>query len=416
MKAKIVALWLFIFMLTPTSSVLASTDNVEDMQLKQILLFSRHNLRTPIVSTSVYNEITDKKWPVWDAKCGHLTTKGGVLEVYMGHYFREWINQNKLFSDEICPIKNKDFFVYTNSLQRTIATAQFFIAGAFPGCSIKIHHRSKIDTIDPLFNMIVTDDSVEFKRKALLAMKKHFQALHLQSSYDELNPILNIKNSKKCHIDQLCNLSLKDNNFIIKKNQEPKILGSLQIANFSIDAINLQYYEGFPLDHVGWGRVDTANKWKKLNILKNSYQKILFSPKIIAKNVAHPLLSYFEKNFTSVNIGNTAKFIMLVGHDSNIASIMSAMNFNPYKLPGQYENTPIGGKLLFQRWYNKKDKKEYVKVEYVYQTADQLRNNSYLSLQKPPKHITLEMKNCPINTNGYCAWKDFQKVIQAALK
>ncbi len=33
-----------------------------------------------------------------------------------------------------------------------------------------------------------------------------------------------------------------------------------------------------------------------------------------------------------------------------------------------------------------------MKVEYVYQTADQLRDNTYLSLQTPPKHITLELK------------------------
>ncbi len=29
--------------------------------------------------------------PAWDVPGGQLTTKGGVLEVYMGHYTREWL-------------------------------------------------------------------------------------------------------------------------------------------------------------------------------------------------------------------------------------------------------------------------------------------------------------------------------------
>lgn len=57
-----------------------------------------------------------------------------------------------------------------------------------------------------------------------------------------------------------------------------------------------------------------------------------------------------------------------------------------------------------------------MKIEYVYQTADQLRDNAYLSLATPPKHVTLELKNCPIDKNGYCSWEDFENVMKAALK
>lgn len=101
------------------------------MTLEQVLVMSRHNLRTPIVNTGILTEITDKTWPAWDAQSGYLTTKGGALEVYMGHYFREWLDENKLLPDTLCPTGEKELNVYANSLQRTIATAQFFTAGAF---------------------------------------------------------------------------------------------------------------------------------------------------------------------------------------------------------------------------------------------------------------------------------------------
>ena len=416
MKYKVLTFCLSAALSAPIAPVLASTDNAENMQLEQVLLLSRHNLRTPIVNTGILTEVTDKKWPAWDAQSGYLTTKGGALEVYMGHYFREWIDQNKLVSDELCPTDNEDLFVYTNSLQRTIATAQFFTAGAFPGCAVKIHHQPEIGKMDPVFNPIITNDSPEFKQKALAAMAEHLKGLDLKPGYDELDTVLNIKDSQKCKADKLCELSSQDNSFIIEADKEPGVVGSLKIANSAVDAIDLQYYEGFPADQVAWGLVNSADKWKKLNTLKNGYQETLFTPKLIAKNVAHPLLNYINKGFTSASKGETAKFIMLVGHDSNIASLLSAMDFKPYQLAEQYEHTPIGGKLVFQRWHDKSDKKDYVKVEYVYQTADQLRNNSYLSLETPPKHVTLEMKNCPIDKNSYCSWEDFQKVMKSALE
>lgn len=165
MKYKVLTVCLSAALLTPMTPVLANTDNVENMQLDQVLLLSRHNLRTPIVNTGILTEVTDKKWPAWDAQSGYLTTKGGALEVYMGHYFREWIEQNKLVPDELCPTGNEDLFVYTNSLQRTIATAQFFTAGAFPGCTVKIHHQPEIGKMDPVFNPIITNDSPEFNKK-----------------------------------------------------------------------------------------------------------------------------------------------------------------------------------------------------------------------------------------------------------
>ena len=42
---------------------------------------------------SVLEQSTAKAWPQWDVPGGQLTTKGGVLEVYMGHYMREWLAQ-----------------------------------------------------------------------------------------------------------------------------------------------------------------------------------------------------------------------------------------------------------------------------------------------------------------------------------
>jgi hypothetical protein len=55
-------------------------------------------------------------------------------------------------------------YAYANSLQRTVATAQFFITGAFPGCDVPAS-SGKMGTMDPTFNPVITDNSPEFREK-----------------------------------------------------------------------------------------------------------------------------------------------------------------------------------------------------------------------------------------------------------
>lgn len=144
----------------------------EGYQLQQVLMMSRHNLRAPLANNgSVLEQSTPNKWPEWDVPGGQLTTKGGVLEVYMGHYMREWLAEQGMVKSGECPPPDT-VYAYANSLQRTVATAQFFITGAFPGCDIPVHHQEKMGTMDPTFNPVITDDSAAFSEKAVAAMEK----------------------------------------------------------------------------------------------------------------------------------------------------------------------------------------------------------------------------------------------------
>ncbi len=74
------------------SSAVQAQTTPEGYQLQQVLMMSRHNLRAPLANNgSVLAQSTPNAWPAWDVPGGQLTTKGGVLEVYMGHYTREWL-------------------------------------------------------------------------------------------------------------------------------------------------------------------------------------------------------------------------------------------------------------------------------------------------------------------------------------
>ena len=387
----------------------------EGYQLQQVLLMSRHNLRAPLANNgSVLEQSTPNKWPQWDVPGGQLTTKGGVLEVYMGHYMREWLAEQGMVNSGECPPPDT-VYTYANSLQRTVATAQFFITGAFPGCDIPVHHQEKMGTMDPTFNPVITDDSAAFSEQAVAAMEKELGKLQLTDSYKLLEKIVNYKDSPACKEKQQCSLVDGKNTFSAKYQQEPGVSGPLKVGNSLVDAFTLQYYEGFPMDQVAWGEIKSDQQWKVLSKLKNGYQDSLFTSPEVARNVAKPLVSYIDKALVTDRT-SAPKITVLVGHDSNIASLLTALDFKPYQLHDQNERTPIGGKIVFQRWHDNKANRDLMKIEYVYQSSEQLRNADALTLQAPAQRVTLELTGCPIDADGFCPMDKFDNVLNEAVK
>ena len=86
------------------------------------------------------------------------------------------------------------------------------------------------------------------------------------------------------------------------------------------------------------------------------------------------------------------KFSFLCGHDSNLASVLAAMDVQEYLLMDSVEqHTPIGVKLVFSRWLNDQGE-AYWTAELVYQNTRQLRERTPLSLETPPSRFTLHFE------------------------
>lgn len=82
---------LFLVTALAVSTATAMAAPVADEQLQQVILLSRHNLRAPMVASGALAKATPETWQRWDVAPGELTTKGGVLEVYMGRYIGQWL-------------------------------------------------------------------------------------------------------------------------------------------------------------------------------------------------------------------------------------------------------------------------------------------------------------------------------------
>ena len=70
------------------------------------------------------------------------------------------------------------------------------------------------------------------------------------------------------------------------------------------------------------------------------------------------------------------------------------------------KKTPIGSKLVFEKWQNKKTKEKYISINLVYQTTDQLRHFELLSLRNPPASYPLKLSGMSANEFGLYKFND----------
>ena len=376
-------------------------------QLEQVILLSRHNLRAPVVASGALANATPEAWPRWEVAPGELTTKGGVLEVYMGRYIAQWLRQAQLLPVSGCP-QEDDFHAYANSLQRTQATAQFFVAGAFPGCHVAVEQRMPLGTMDPLFNPVIHRDDAAFRARAASAMQQALSASDLAPALSVVEEITRYPQSAACKGHNDCHLALSDTTFSAEPGKEPRVSGSLALASGLVDALLMEHYQGSGIPREGWGRLTTEAQWQALAQVRNRYQDILFGTPEVARDVAGPLLARVD---ALLEDPASPKVSLLVGHDSNIGSVLAALGISDYSLPGQYEKTPIGGLLQFERWRDRHSGVERIRLAYVYPTTAQLRDALSLTNAQPPGRVALRVPGCAAQG---CTVAEFQRLLHPA--
>ena len=372
-------------------------------KLKEVVILSRHNIRSSLsVNGSVLQKMTPHQWIKWSAAPSELTLRGGALETIMGQFFRKWTVNEGLFTENVVPTVDEVNF-YANSMQRTIATAQYFSSGFMPVANLHINHRFTPSKMDPVFFPALTKSSEAFKAQALkeiaaMGGKKGIVGINegLKDSYQLIEKVLDLKHSPACQSGEVCAFDDYNTQLKLEKGDEPNMKGSLKFANSASDALILQYYEDTDPVQAAFGQKLTNADWEKIAKVKDVYGDVLFTAPIVAVNVAHPLLVYMKDELNAKN----RKFTFLCGHDSNIASVNAALEVEEYSLPQSIEKkTPIGSKLVFEKWIDKAGK-EFVAVNIVYQTTEQLRNVSLLNLENPPVVFSLKLKGLQANADG----------------
>ena len=378
-------------------------------KLKEVVILSRHNIRSPLSTNgSALSKMTPHEWTNWSSAASELTLRGGVLETEMGQFFRQWTIETGLFKDNYVPSID-EVNVYANSMQRCIATAQYFSSGFMPVANLRVNHRYVPSKMDPIFFPRLTKSTEAFRTEAMkqinaMGGKEGLVGINksLKESYDLIAKVLDMKQSEYYKKGEIKDFVNNDTQITLELNQEPGMKGSLKNANSASDAFILQYYEEPDGMKAAFGHKLTTEDWTKIAKVKDVYGDVLFTAPIVAVNVAHPLLQYMYDELNDKD----RKFTFLCGHDSNIASVDAALGVEEYSLPNSIEKkTPIGSKLVLEKWVDAAGK-AYIAVNLVYQSTDQLKQMSLLDLQHAPQVFSLKLKGLNQNTDGLYTFED----------
>ena len=399
---------LLLFLLLGVSlSAFAQANRPDDFRerytLKQVVVLSRHNIRSPLSGRrSTLQRITPHEWYHWSSAPSELSLRGGALETMMGQYFRKWLVSEGLMRENEIPAEGTMRF-YANSLQRTIATAQYFSSGMLPVANVRIEHHCELGRMDSVFAPQITDDNESFKALAqqqITAMGGEKGMLgigeKMTENYKVLERVLDMDQSPACLEGDTCHFLTDDVHVYLIKNREPGMGGSLRLACQAADALVLQYYEEANALKAAFGHALTWEDWESISAIKDWYGDVLFTAPVVARQVARPLLRTMLEELQH----DGREFTFLCGHDSNIGSVLASLDAEDYSLPKTIEKkTPIGSKLVIERWEDGEGQ-SFVAINLVYQSTEQLRDMTLLDLENPPMVFSIHLKGLDVNADG----------------
>ena len=320
----------------------------------------------------------------------------------MGQFFRKWLVSEGLMQENGIPAEGTMRF-YANSLQRTIATAQYFSSGMLPVANVRIEHHLEVGKMDSVFAPQITDDNETFKALAqqqIAAMggEKGLVGIgeKMAENYKVLERVLDMDQSKACLEGDTCHFRTDDAHVYLIKYREPGMGGSMRLACQAADALVLQYYEEPDAVKAAFGHNLSWEDWESISAIKDWYGDVLFTAPVVARQVARPLLRTMLEELQN----DTRKFAFLCGHDSNIGSVLASLDAEDYSLPYTVEKkTPIGCKLVIEKWEDAEGK-PFAVLNLVYQSTEQLRNMTLLDLENPPMVYPIRLKGLNANADG----------------
>ena len=398
----------------PTEWIARSENFEQNYTLDQLVVLSRHNIRSPLVSkNSVLTRLTnpDYNWFPWEGTPSHLTPRGERLESKMGDFFNQWLSKKGFVTSYTSD--HNTFRFYANAKQRCQVTARQFADAALPGKNPRVEMNVQYDTMDPVFNPQITKISDQFIGQARKEIRELFgEDLNkgVADGYALLERVIDITRAPA--YPDTTSFSQFPSSVSFKLNAEPAMSGGLKMACTVSDALSLQYYEEPDARKAAFGKELSLADWVTVSTVKEWYGDVLFTAPSVSVNVAHPLLQVMLEELQN----SKRVFSFLCGHDSNLSSVMASLGAELPDLPGSIEKrTPIGGKLIIE-CFKGADGNTYADLLLVYASAEQLRAISTLTYDNPPMAVKIPLSGLSANADGLYRLSDVEQRISQAIE
>ncbi|TWB59478.1 4-phytase/acid phosphatase [Nitrospirillum viridazoti] len=376
----------------PDATVAPRAANGQPLTLERVVMLVRHGVRAPL-DTEAAPGLAQGSWPTWPVVPSHLTPHGAAAATLMGAYQRQWLAANGLLPAQGCPAANQ-VAIWTNSAERTIRTGEAMAQGLAPDCPLPVGHKPP-GTLDPLFDPFEAGAATVDAAAAVKAMEPEMGDVRNASTYLVPAIALTIRGLGCDKTLPACDLVQErtvispsaDNRGVDLRGPVAQTAGAAQI-------FILEYLEGMAPDQVAWGRFGAgqglSDALAQISRLHGLQFDVFARNAYMAPRKAVALAPRLAEALTGAG---QPPVTLLVGHDDNIAAIAGLLGVH-FQVQGYGEDDPpVGGGVRLELWRDAAGQ-ALVRVAYVAQTPDQVRNLAPLSLASPPWSAVLPLPGC----------------------
>jgi 4-phytase / acid phosphatase len=394
-------------------------------RLRMVVILSRHGVRSPTWTQARLNSYSAQPWPTWSVPPADLTPRGHQLLVKFGSFDRAWLAASGINLQSGCA-GAASVYIWVDTAERTIESGHALAEGLLPGCAIPLHGLPEGEP-DPLFHPApagVNPAQADAASAALATRLDQPQNSYIGTLVDQIRHLL-----AGCDVQTACKATSDPENAIPsvkpsalreKGDRLVDIDGPLPVASSFVEDLLLEYVEGMPMTQVGWGRVDEA-QLRRLLALHTAYFDLVHRTPAIARLEASNLLFHIARTLQQGAEGKPvdqaigpqgAKVVLLVGHDTNLASLGALLGVH-WRLDGRNDDTPPGMEMRFELWQDARGAYS-VRLAAAVQTLHQLREASTLTLGSPPASVRL----VPLGASGRqrdIPWSEFEGIANSAI-
>jgi 4-phytase / acid phosphatase len=417
----------FFTMLGLSGNVIAASDGA-DGDLQMVIVLSRHGVRSPTAKPGALDVYSAKPWPTWSVQPGYLTPHGKQLMTMMGGWYRTYYADAGFLPASGC-MNPASIYVTADDEERTLESANGLLDGFAAHCGLDVHAAPQSGP-DALFSHDVSRVGDAYRRLAAAAVlgrigndPARLAASNAAALADLQSVLLDCAPGscttaqtagKKVLMDQDASIAPSSDDGLIS------IKSPLHNASTFAENFFLEYVEGMPMSQVAWGRL-TPLKLGQLLALHSSYSDISLRTPAVAKayagNLARRIAATLQQAATAkpvaAAIGNPgAKFMFLVGHDTNIETLAGLLDMHWMLSEQPVDPTFTGGALVFELRRATGTGQYNVRAYYVSQSMEQMRDSIRLDLRHPPERAPIFIPGCSQSTPGYdCPLDRFNALI-----
>ena len=384
----------------------------DGLVLERVVIVERHGVRSPTRAPEALARYASQPWHAWPVAPGLLTDHGRRDVALMGAWLRADYASKGLWP-AAGPAPVDAAYVWADSKdQRTRVSGQALLDGAFPGSGLKDAFGPE-GAVDPAFDAVATGAcslDLDQARKAVVA----------EAGGDLDNPRPDYKAALAALTAVLKPGTRPDpgaRNTVTPGDGQLRYAGPLADAATSAENVYLEYVQGFPLDEVGWGRAGSpaviAGFMPMHDISFDLTRRTPYLAERFGAVMMRRILGALEGRAALPGQTAPVKMAVFAGHDSNLANMAGILGVR-WTLPDQPDDTAPDTALAFEVWQAKSGQR-YVRLAVIYQTIDQLRNETPLDAAHRPGRVELTVPGCADGPAGACGLARFEALIGARL-